>query len=63
MKPTNEVDIHSDSGHRKLTGEEDDETPRAMASVGLTYYGEETRLKANPLSTFATDYANHTDYR
>eukprot|EP00959_Pyramimonas_sp_CCMP1952_P260083 5437898-Pyramimonas_sp.AAC.1 len=26
MKPTNEVDIHSDSGYRKLTGEEDDET-------------------------------------
>eukprot|EP00959_Pyramimonas_sp_CCMP1952_P300842 6293507-Pyramimonas_sp.AAC.1 len=26
MKPTNEVDIHSDSGYRKLTGAEDDET-------------------------------------
>jgi hypothetical protein len=26
MKPTGEVDIHSDSGYRKLTGEEDDET-------------------------------------
>eukprot|EP00959_Pyramimonas_sp_CCMP1952_P158394 3312591-Pyramimonas_sp.AAC.1 len=26
MKPTNEVDIHSDSGYRKLTGEEDDDT-------------------------------------
>eukprot|EP00959_Pyramimonas_sp_CCMP1952_P448976 9401204-Pyramimonas_sp.AAC.1 len=26
MKPTNEVDIRSDSGYRKLTGEEDDET-------------------------------------
>eukprot|EP00959_Pyramimonas_sp_CCMP1952_P094703 1981059-Pyramimonas_sp.AAC.1 len=25
MKPTNELDIHSDSGYRKLTGEEDDE--------------------------------------
>ena len=26
MKPTGEVDIHSDSGYRKLTGDEDDET-------------------------------------
>eukprot|EP00959_Pyramimonas_sp_CCMP1952_P261735 5473191-Pyramimonas_sp.AAC.1 len=26
MKPTNEADIQSDSGYRKLTGEEDDET-------------------------------------
>eukprot|EP00959_Pyramimonas_sp_CCMP1952_P378300 7924631-Pyramimonas_sp.AAC.1 len=26
MKPTNEVYIHSDSGYRKFTGEEDDET-------------------------------------
>eukprot|EP00959_Pyramimonas_sp_CCMP1952_P333093 6974833-Pyramimonas_sp.AAC.1 len=26
MKPTNEVDIHSDSVYRKLTGEEDDGT-------------------------------------
>eukprot|EP00959_Pyramimonas_sp_CCMP1952_P087632 1833631-Pyramimonas_sp.AAC.1 len=26
MKPTNEVDIRSDSGYRKLTKEEDDET-------------------------------------
>ena len=26
MKPTGEVDIHSDSGYRKLTGEEEDET-------------------------------------
>eukprot|EP00959_Pyramimonas_sp_CCMP1952_P207566 4341769-Pyramimonas_sp.AAC.1 len=37
--------------------------PRATVSVGLTYHGEETRLKANPSSTFATDYANHTDCR
>ena len=26
MKPTGELDIHSDSGYRKLTGEEEDET-------------------------------------
>eukprot|EP00959_Pyramimonas_sp_CCMP1952_P364707 7637484-Pyramimonas_sp.AAC.1 len=26
MKPTDEVDLHSDSGYRKLTGEEGDET-------------------------------------
>eukprot|EP00959_Pyramimonas_sp_CCMP1952_P196164 4101244-Pyramimonas_sp.AAC.1 len=26
MTPTGEVDIHSDSGYRRLTGDEDDET-------------------------------------
>eukprot|EP00959_Pyramimonas_sp_CCMP1952_P466422 9489928-Pyramimonas_sp.AAC.1 len=59
MKPTSEVDIHSDSGYRKLAGEEDDETKgNGMRGANVLRRGNSPQLKANPSFTFVTDYVN-----
>ena len=48
MTPTDEVDVHSDSGYRCLTGDANDD--ESTASAGQTCYGVATREVVNLLS-------------
>eukprot|EP00959_Pyramimonas_sp_CCMP1952_P211471 4425630-Pyramimonas_sp.AAC.1 len=57
MTSTGEVDLHSDSGYRRLRGDVEDEA-RGHGVRGQTCYGVDARLLVSPSSMLSTRAAS-----